>query len=136
MDGGGNPLTSGKLLRLDLRQSLDPRVRGDERVNAGMGHMAVFGRSRRDFGIAALGGAAALCWFGSLPARSETVEEFFSGKQIKFVVGSAGGGGYEFYSRLIIPYLSRHLPGHPLFVMQEMPGRHGGRQLSLQYRSS
>ena len=81
--------------------------------------------SRRDFGIAALGGAAALCTLGPPSARAETVEEFFSGKQIKFVVGSAGGGGYEFYSRLIIPYLSRHLPGHPLFVMQEMPGAAG-----------
>src|SRR5579872_5026298 len=81
--------------------------------------------SRRDFGIAALGGAAALCTFGVLPARAETVEEFFSGKQIKFVVGSAGGGGYESYSRLMIPFLSRHLPGHPLFVLQEMPGAAG-----------
>jgi tripartite-type tricarboxylate transporter receptor subunit TctC len=60
-----------------------------------------------------------------LPARAEPVEEFFAGKQIKFVVGSAGGGGYESYSRLIGPYLSRHLPGHPLFVMQEMPGAAG-----------
>ncbi len=87
--------------------------------------MAVSERSRRDFGIAALGGAAALCTFGSRPARAETVEEFFSGKQIKFVVGSAGGGGYESYSRLMLPYLSRHLPGHPLFVLQEMPGAAG-----------
>jgi tripartite-type tricarboxylate transporter receptor subunit TctC len=58
-------------------------------------------------------------------ARAETVEQFYSGKQIKFVVGSAGGGGYEAYSRLLIPYLTRHLPGHPLFVMQEMPGAGG-----------
>src|ERR1700724_2577409 len=87
--------------------------------------MAVSRRSRRDFGITALRGAAALCTFVALPARAEPVEEFFSGKQIKFVVGSAGGGGYESYSRLLMPYLSRHLPGHPLFVMQEMPGAGG-----------
>jgi tripartite-type tricarboxylate transporter receptor subunit TctC len=93
-------------------------------MNPGM-EMAVSERSRREFGIAALGGAGALGTFGLLPARAETVEEFFSGKQIKFVVGSAGGGGYESYSRLMIPYLSRHLPGHPLFVLQEMPGAAG-----------
>ncbi len=69
--------------------------------------------------------ATVICAFISLPARAQTVEEFFAGKQIKFVVGSAGGGGYESYSRLLIPYLSRHLPGHPLFVMQEMPGAAG-----------
>ena len=33
--------------------------------------------------------------------------------------------GYEVYSRALLPYLSRHLPGHPQFVMQEMPGAGG-----------
>jgi tripartite-type tricarboxylate transporter receptor subunit TctC len=68
---------------------------------------------------------AAICAFFSAAARAEPVEAFFFGRQIKFVVGSAGGGGYESYSRLLMPYLSRHLPGHPLFVMQEMPGAAG-----------
>jgi tripartite-type tricarboxylate transporter receptor subunit TctC len=68
--------------------------------------------------------AAATCFLAAT-ARAEPVEEFFAGKQIKFVVGSAGGGGYESYSRLLIPYLSRHLPGHPLFIIQEMPGAAG-----------
>jgi tripartite-type tricarboxylate transporter receptor subunit TctC len=68
--------------------------------------------------------AAAFCLLAAT-ARAEPVEEFFAGKQIKFVVGSAGGGGYESYSRLLAPYLSRHLPGHPLFIMQEMPGAAG-----------
>src|SRR5260370_27281432 len=87
--------------------------------------MAVSRRSRRDFGITALGGAAAIFALVSVSAHAEPVEEFFSGRQIKFVVGSAGGGGYESYSRLLIPYLSRPLPGHPLFVLQEMPGAAG-----------
>jgi tripartite-type tricarboxylate transporter receptor subunit TctC len=68
--------------------------------------------------------AATFCLL-SATARAEPVDEFFAGKQIKFVIGSAGGGGYDAYSRLIIPYLSRHLPGHPLFVIQEMPGAAG-----------
>jgi tripartite-type tricarboxylate transporter receptor subunit TctC len=68
--------------------------------------------------------AAVICAF-PLKVRAESVEEFFAGKQIKFVIGSAGGGGYESYSRLLAPYLSRHLPGHPLFIMQEMPGAAG-----------
>jgi tripartite-type tricarboxylate transporter receptor subunit TctC len=67
---------------------------------------------------------AAVCAV-AMPARAEPVEEFFAGRQIKFVLGSAGGGGYESYARLLIPYLSRHLPGHPLIVLQEMPGAAG-----------
>jgi tripartite-type tricarboxylate transporter receptor subunit TctC len=69
--------------------------------------------------------AAALGGANLTPARADPVEDFYAGKQIKFVVGSAGGGGYEFYSRLVSLFMSRHLPGHPLFVMQEMPGAGG-----------
>jgi tripartite-type tricarboxylate transporter receptor subunit TctC len=58
-------------------------------------------------------------------AMAQSVEEFYSGRQVKFVVGSAGGGGYELYSRLLARYLSKHLPGHPLFVVQMMPGAGG-----------
>lgn len=70
-------------------------------------------------------GAAALLAFLPCAAQAESVEDFYAGKQVKFIVGSAGGGGYESYSRLLAPFLSRHLPGHPLFVMQEMPGAAG-----------
>jgi tripartite-type tricarboxylate transporter receptor subunit TctC len=58
-------------------------------------------------------------------AAAQTLEEFYSGRQIKFVIGSAGGGGYEFYSRLLGRYMSRYLPGNPLFVVQAMPGAAG-----------
>src|SRR5262245_56421512 len=58
-------------------------------------------------------------------ARAQSVKDFYTGRQIKFVVGSAGGGGYEFYSRLLGRYMSRHLPGNPLFVVQSMPGAGG-----------
>jgi tripartite-type tricarboxylate transporter receptor subunit TctC len=59
------------------------------------------------------------------PAAAQSVKDFYAGRQIKFVVGSQGGGGYEFYSRLLGRYMSRHLPGNPLFVVQAMPGAGG-----------
>jgi tripartite-type tricarboxylate transporter receptor subunit TctC len=68
---------------------------------------------------------ALVALLAAAPARAQTVEEFYAGRQVKLVVGSAGGGGYEFYSRAMAPFLSRHLPGHPLFVLQEMPGAAG-----------
>ena len=36
-----------------------------------------------------------------------------------------GGGGYDFYSRLVVRYLGRHLPGNPTFILQNMPGAAG-----------
>src|SRR5260370_17350621 len=83
--------------------------------------MAVSRRSRRDFGITALGGAAAIFALVSVSAHAEPVEEFFSGRQIKFVIGSAGGGGYESYSPLITPHFSPHPPRPPLLLISEMP---------------
>ena len=57
--------------------------------------------------------------------RAEFVEQFYAGKQIKLLVGGGAGGGYDFYGRLIAPYMSKHLPGHPTIVIQGMPGAGG-----------
>src|SRR4051794_16544527 len=59
------------------------------------------------------------------PAQAQSVEQFYAGRQVKFSIGSPGGGGYDFYSRIVGRYLTRHMPGHPLFVMQNMPGAGG-----------
>ena len=66
-------------------------------------------------------------------AMAQSPEEFYSGRQIKFVVGSAGGGGYELYSRLLTRYMSRHLPGNPSFVVQMMPGAGGAISANYLY---
>lgn len=58
-------------------------------------------------------------------AHAQSVEEFYAGRQAKFFIASAGGGGYDFYARLVAPHLARHLPGHPTFVMHNMPGAGG-----------
>ena len=69
--------------------------------------------------------AAAVCLFDASAAQAQSVEQFYSGRQVKFFIGSPGGGGYDFYSRLVGRYLSRHVPGNPIFVMQNMPGAGG-----------
>jgi hypothetical protein len=58
-------------------------------------------------------------------ASAQSVKDFYSGRQVKFAIGSAGGGGYDFYSRLVGRFMSRHLPGSPLFVMQNIPEQAG-----------
>lgn len=47
--------------------------------------------------------------------------QFWAGKQISYVVGSAPGGGYDSLARLTARHLGRHLPGNPTFVVQNMP---------------
>ncbi|HEU0071385.1 MAG TPA: tripartite tricarboxylate transporter substrate-binding protein [Alphaproteobacteria bacterium] len=62
------------------------------------------------------------------PAAAETAEEFYKNKKEMFmVVGSAPGGGYDGYARMLGRYMSKYLPGHPNIVVNNMPGAGGVR---------
>jgi tripartite-type tricarboxylate transporter receptor subunit TctC len=51
--------------------------------------------------------------------------EFYQGKTIHFVVGSAPGGGYDTYTRMIARHIGRYIPGNPATVVENMPGAGG-----------
>ena len=55
-------------------------------------------------------------------ARAASVEEFYKGKTIQFVVGGTAGGGYDTYTRLIARHFPQFVPGKPSTVVQNMPG--------------
>jgi tripartite-type tricarboxylate transporter receptor subunit TctC len=65
------------------------------------------------------------------PSRAQPVEEFYRGKTVKFIVGSNTGGSYDTYSRLLAQFMSRHIPGNPTLVVENMPGASGVK--SAQY---
>jgi tripartite-type tricarboxylate transporter receptor subunit TctC len=56
-----------------------------------------------------------------LPA-AHAAEPYFKDKQIRLVVGSAPGGGYDAYGRLLAQYMKQHIAGNPTIVVQNMPG--------------
>jgi tripartite-type tricarboxylate transporter receptor subunit TctC len=70
--------------------------------------------------IAAIGPLAGLA--AGLTAGPAAAQDFYKGKTITFVIGTAPGGGYDTYSRLIANFIGRHLPGQPPVVAQNMPG--------------
>ena len=49
-------------------------------------------------------------------------EGFYKGKSVTFIIGSAAGGGYDTYSRLLASHIGQHLEGRPSVVAQNMPG--------------
>jgi hypothetical protein len=55
-------------------------------------------------------------------AVAASVEEFYKGKTIQFIVGGSAGGGYDTYTRLIARHMSQYIPGKPATVVQNMPG--------------
>ena len=46
----------------------------------------------------------------SLPARAASVEEFYKGKTIQWIVGGTAGGGYDTYTRLIARHFPQYVP--------------------------
>ena len=49
----------------------------------------------------------------------------YAGKQIRMVIASGAGGGYDIYARVMANRLSAHIPGHPTIVPENMPGAAG-----------
>lgn len=56
------------------------------------------------------------------PFDEKAVADFYRGKSVRIVVGFSAGGGYDQYSRLIARHLSRHIPGNPNVLVDNMAG--------------
>ena len=69
-----------------------------------------------------LAGALAALALIATPAAAQDVATFYKGKQITIIVGSSAGGGYDTYARMLSRHMSRHIPGQPTFIVQNMPG--------------
>jgi hypothetical protein len=62
-------------------------------------------------------------WLAMLPlAPVADAADFYKDRTITFIIGSAPGGGYDTYSRLIASHLGRQIGGQPAIVPQNVPG--------------
>jgi tripartite-type tricarboxylate transporter receptor subunit TctC len=72
--------------------------------------------------------ALALCALtlaGICAARAQSVEQFYKGKTIRFLVGYGPGTGYDVYMRVVQRHIGKHIPGNPNVVPENMPGAGG-----------
>ena len=61
-----------------------------------------------------------------VPAQAQgSVADFYRGKQIRIIVPSAPGGGFDLYARYIARHFGKHVPGNPTIIVQNMPGAGG-----------
>jgi tripartite-type tricarboxylate transporter receptor subunit TctC len=56
---------------------------------------------------------------------------FFEGKTARILVGFSPGGSYDLWARLLAHHMSKHIPGNPTFVVQNMTG--GGSMIAANY---
>jgi tripartite-type tricarboxylate transporter receptor subunit TctC len=64
-------------------------------------------------------------WTFAAPARADAVADFYRGKDLRFILSTSSGTGYDAYARAVGRHLGRHLPGNPNIVPQYMPGAGG-----------
>lgn len=57
-----------------------------------------------------------------LSSGADAQDNFYQGKTIRLIVGTAPGGGYDLWPRMMIPYYAQHIPGKPDIIVQNMPG--------------
>lgn len=60
-------------------------------------------------------------------ARAEDAAAFYAGRQINFIIPTTAGGGFDLYSRMLMEYMRKYIPGQPTIVMQNVPGAGGVR---------
>ncbi len=82
--------------------------------------------------FAALAAALAALVLSPTPAAAEVALP----QQVTMVIGSAAGGGFDKYGRLVARHLPRHLPGNPTIVVQNMPGAGGIKSLTWLYNTA
>ena len=64
----------------------------------------------------------------ALPANAQTtqsVEQFYKGRQIDLIIYTANNSAYDLYGRLLIAHMGRFIPGSPTFVPKNMVGAGG-----------
>jgi tripartite-type tricarboxylate transporter receptor subunit TctC len=69
-------------------------------------------------------------------AGGHPLDALYAGKQIRMVIASGAGGGYDAYARILALHLSRHIPGNPSIIDQNMPSAAGMQATNWAYSAA
>lgn len=73
-----------------------------------------------------------------LPASgyADSVADFYTGRDVKIVVGAGLGGSYGLYGQLAAKHMKKYVPGNPTLIVQSMPGAGGLKALNFTYNAA
>ena len=84
--------------------------------------------------LAITAGAFILGW--SQSSQAQDVASFYTGRQINMFIGSAVGGGYDAYARLVGRHIGKYIPGNPTVVAFNTPGASGNTAVGHLFKQS
>jgi len=61
---------------------------------------------------------------------------YYAGKSVRFIVGQAPGGGYDTYVRTIARHISKHIPGNPSIIVENMEGAGSLKSANYVYKQA
>lgn len=77
-----------------------------------------------------------LAFVTMMAAVAFAAQPFYEGKTIRIIVAAPPGGGFDTYARLISRHMTKHIPGHPTFIVENMAGAGGLVAANYHYRVS
>jgi tripartite-type tricarboxylate transporter receptor subunit TctC len=66
--------------------------------------------------------SAAVAALAAMTAPAAAQAPNLAGKTVNMIIGFGPGGGYDLWGRVVARHISKHLPGNPTIVPQNMPG--------------
>lgn len=78
--------------------------------------------------IAALAGVTILA---AMPAKADTVADFYAGKTVEMIIGSLVGNDFDLRGRLLSRHMGKFIPGKPEMRARNMPG--GGGVIAMNH---
>jgi tripartite-type tricarboxylate transporter receptor subunit TctC len=67
------------------------------------------------------------------PASADAISDFYGSRTVTVVVAAGPGGGHTKYTQFLAPYLKKHMPGNPNFIVQNMGGAGGTKAANYLY---
>ena len=74
--------------------------------------------------------------FVCVPTIAMAQDSFYAGREVRLIVGTGAGGGYDTYARLVARFLGDHIAGNPTFVVSTMPGASGVKAVNYLYSAA
>ncbi len=66
--------------------------------------------------------ALALALVTAATSGAASAQDFWAGKQLNLIIGTDAGTGYDVYGRLVGRHITKHVPGKPTLVPQNLTG--------------